>query len=518
MKSVGEVMAIGRTFKEALGKAWRGMETNGFDLGESPDGPWAAAGEEMLEALAVPAEGRLHLVERALLIGHTVDDVAAASGIDPWFVDQIAEVVEEASAVHGRALSSLAASDVWQAKRAGLSDSRLALLTGATEAAVRAPRRRGHRAGVQDGRHVRGRVSGAHALSLLDLRGGDRGRTGVAPSHRDPRRRAEPHRAGHRVRLRLRPCGLRPRGSRLRVGRRELPSETVSTDYDTSSRLYFEPLSRGCAGRVPCRTARRGDRAARGQTPLRLAGVLAEEGFPVLGTSPEAIDRAEDRGKFARVLAEARDRRPAARRGRTIEEARAVARRVGYPVVVRPSYVLGGRAMEIVYDDDELETFARTAADTSPDHPGVDRPVPRGRDRGRCRRGGRPRRRLRRGRDGAHRGSGVHSGDSSCQIPPATLGDRELDGIEDITRRLARRLGVVGLLNLQLAVKDERIWVLEANPRASRTVPFVSKATGVSLARVATLVLTGRTLADLVEPGVLSSRSSSPRDDCRTRA
>ena len=507
MKSVGEVMAIGRTFKEALGKAWRGMETNGFDLGgESPDRPWAAAGEEMLEALAVPAEGRLHLVERALLIGHTVDDVAAASGIDPWFVDQIAEVVEEASAVHGRALSSLAASDVWQAKRAGLSDSRLALLTEATEAAVR--------------RH-RDAVGITPVFKTVDTCAGEfpartpyhystyEEETEVEPASR-PRiviLGAGPNRIGQGIEFDY-ACvhaayALEEAGFESVMVNSN--PETVSTDYDTSSRLYFEPLSPEDVLAV-CRAERPAGVIAQlgGQTPLRLAGVLAEEGFPVLGTSPEAIDRAEDRGKFARVLAELEIDAPPHGEARTIEEARAVARRVGYPVVVRPSYVLGGRAMEIVYDDDELETFVRTAADTSPDHPVlIDRflegaievdvdavadPV-----------------------GGVFVGgvmehieeAGVHSGDSSCQIPPATLGDGELDGIEDITRRLARRLGVVGLLNLQLAVKDERIWVLEANPRASRTVPFVSKATGVSLARVATLVLTGRTLADLVELGVL---------------
>ncbi|MGZ8567278.1 MAG: ATP-binding protein, partial [Actinomycetota bacterium] len=241
-----------------------------------------------------------------------------------------------------------------------------------------------------------------------------------------------------------------------------------------------------------------------GQTPLALARMLQEEGFTVLGTSPAAIDLAEDRGKFADILLELGIPAPPHGEARTLHEARVIAEQVGYPVVVRPSYVLGGRAMEIVYDAEELERFVRTAAEASPDHPVlIDRFLEGA---------------IEVDVDAVADGTGdvfigavmehieeagVHSGDSSCLIPPATLSDEELDAIEDITRRLARRLGVVGLLNLQVAVKDERIWVLEANPRASRTVPFVSKVTGVSLARVATLVLTGGTLAQLVDAGVV---------------
>jgi carbamoyl-phosphate synthase large subunit len=280
--------------------------------------------------------------------------------------------------------------------------------------------------------------------------------------------------------------------------------ETVSTDYDTSARLYVEPLSAEDVLAV-CRAEQPVGVIAQlgGQTPLELARVLQAAGFPILGTSPEAIDLAEDRGKFARLLHELAIPAPHHGEARTVAEARRVARKIGYPVVVRPSYVLGGRAMEIVYDDDELETFVRTAAAASRDHPVlIDRflegaievdvdAVCDGTD-------------VFIGAVMEHiEEAGVHSGDSSCQIPPATLSDDELDRIEEITRRLARRIGVVGLLNLQLAVKDETIWVLEANPRASRTVPFVSKAIGVSLARVATLVLAGRTLADLTIEGLL---------------
>src|SRR5207247_10154372 len=231
---------------------------------------------------------------------------------------------------------------------------------------------------------------------------------------------------------------------------------------------------------------------------LALARMVQDAGFPILGTSPEAIDLAEDRGRFAELLRELGIPAPPHGEARTMEEARSIAARIGYPVVVRPSYVLGGRAMEIVYDDGELEGFVAAAAQASPEHPVL----------------------IDRFLEGAIEvdvdavcdahgdvfigavmehieEAGVHSGDSSCQIPPATLSDDELDTIEELTSRIARRLGVIGLLNLQLAVKDERIWVLEANPRASRTVPFVGKVIGFSLARVTTLVLTGASLAEL---------------------
>ncbi len=289
--------------------------------------------------------------------------------------------------------------------------------------------------------------------------------------------------------------------------------ETVSTDYDTSSRLYFEPLSAEDVLAV-CRAEQPFGVIAQfgGQTPLRLARVLQEEGFAILGTGPEAIDLAEDRGRFAEILRELEIPAPPHGEARTLEEAEAVAAQIGYPVVVRPSYVLGGRAMEIVYDDEELERFVATAAEASPDHPVlIDRFLEGAIEvdvDAVCDTAG-----------GVFIGAvmehieeaGVHSGDSSCQIPPATLSDEELDAIEGIAVRLARRLGVVGLLNLQLAVKDERIWVLEANPRASRTVPFVSKVTGVSLARVATLVLTGRTIADLRAAGIVPEQAAHYR-------
>jgi carbamoyl-phosphate synthase large subunit len=495
MKSVGEVMAIGRTFKEALGKAWRSMEKQGAD------GGWSGSVSGDLG----PSEYRFQRIERALRENVTVDEVAAATGIDPWFVDQIAQMVEEATALEGRSLQDLDDESLREAKRAGLSDGRLGALMGSSEAAVR---RRRDALGVWPVFKTVDTCAGEfpartpyHFSSYEDeseVRLAERSRVVILG--------AGPNRIGQGIEFDY-TCvhaafALEEAGYES-VMLNSNP-ETVSTDYDSSSRLYFEPLAIEDVLAV-CRAERPVGIITQlgGQTPLRLAKTLQDEGFPILGTSPGAIDLAEDRGKFAQILRELEIPAPPHGEARTLEEARRAAGRIGYPVVVRPSYVLGGRAMEIVYDDDELERFVRTAAEASPDYPVlIDRFLEGAIEvdvDAVC--------------DGADvfigavmehiEEAGVHSGDSSCQIPPATLSDDELDRIEEITRRLARRLGVVGLLNLQLAVKDERIWVLEANPRASRTVPFVSKVIGLSLARVATLVLTGRSLEDLSVEGVL---------------
>jgi carbamoyl-phosphate synthase large subunit len=504
MKSVGEVMAIGRTFKEALGKAWRSMEVPGSDLGG--EGGADAAPSRSTASLAAPGEGRLHEVERAIRSGVGVDEIAALSGIDPWFVDQIAEVAEEALALQGRPLSGLTAADLWNAKRVGLSDVRLASLAGATEEAVR---RRREALGVRPVFKTVDTCAGEFPARTPYHYSCFEQESEVEPAER-PRvliLGAGPNRIGQGIEFDYACVHAAFALGEIGVDSVMVNSnpETVSTDYDTSSRLYFEPLAPEDVLAV-CRAERPRGVIAQfgGQTPLRLARVLVEEGFTVLGTSPEAIDLAEDRGRFAAMLAELEIPAPRHGEARSVEEARTVAGRIGYPVVVRPSYVLGGRAMEIVYGDGELDSFVRSASRASPDHPvlidrflegavevDVDAVVDADGD-------------VFVGGVMEHiEEAGVHSGDSSCQIPPATLAEEELDEIEDITRRIARRLGVVGLLNLQLAVKDERVWVIEANPRASRTVPFVSKAVGVSLARIATLVLIGSSLADLRAEAVL---------------
>ncbi len=502
MKSVGEVMAIGRTFKEALGKAWRGLEKQGFELAGERLGP---AGEDALERLRRGTEDRLHLVEAALRGGRTVEEIAEASGIDPWFVDQIAQVVEEAEAVRGRPLEDLGAAELLRCKRMGMSDGRIAALTGSSEEAVR---RRREALGIEPVYKTVDTCAGEFPARTPYHYSTYEEETEVRPAAR-PRvviLGAGPNRIGQGIEFDY-ACvhaayALEEAGYES-VMLNSNP-ETVSTDYDTASRLYFEPVA--AEDVLAVLRAERPEGVIvqfGGQTPLKLARLLEREGFRVLGTRPEAIDLAEDRGKFAELLRELDIPAPPHGEARTLAEARRIAERIGFPVVVRPSYVLGGRAMEIVYDAEELERFVAAAADVAPEHPVlIDRflegaievdvdAVADGTD-------------VFIGAVMEHiEEAGVHSGDSSCQIPPATLSDEELDRIEEIARRLARRLEVRGLLNLQLAVKDERVWVLEANPRASRTVPFVSKAIGVSLARVATLVLTGRSLAELAEAGIL---------------
>jgi carbamoyl-phosphate synthase large subunit len=502
MKSVGEVMAIGRTFKEAFGKAWRGVERAGVDLGASH---LAGPLRDPLTALRQGSEHRFHLIEGALESGYTVDEVAAASAVDPWFVDQIAQVVEQASALRRTRLEDLDPERLIEAKRAGLSDTRIAFETGASEIDVRAHR---ESLGVLP------------VFKSVDTCGGEF--PAFTPYHYSTYEEESEVTEASRPRVVILGAGPNRIGQGIEFDYACVHAafaleeagfesvminsnpETVSTDYDTSSRLYFEPLTAEDVLAV-CRAERPVGVIAQfgGQTPLDLARTLQSAGVRILGTSPDAIDLAEARGKFAELLREMDLPAPRHGEARTIEEARDVARRIGYPVVVRPSYVLGGRAMEIVYDDGELERFVRTAAEASREHPVlIDRFLEGAIEvdvDAVC--------------DGADvfigavmehiEEAGVHSGDSSCQIPPATLADEELDRIEDITCRLARRLGVVGLLNLQLAVKDDTIWVLEANPRASRTVPFVSKVIGVSLARVATLVLAGRSLADLAAEGLV---------------
>jgi carbamoyl-phosphate synthase large subunit len=519
MRSVGEVMAIGGTFKEALGKAWRGLEKSSLGrtwppLGEDGSGPGSPTlpGRTALDApsaaVGVPSEVRLHALASALATGSTVDEVAGASGIDPWFVDQIAQVVEGTQAIAGRTLEDLDAAALRDTKRLGVSDERVASLVGSTAAAVRARR---------------GALGVTPVFKTVDTCGGEfAART---PYHYsaylaetevtdDVRPRvvilgAGPNRIGQGIEFdyacvhaafALEEAGF----ASVMVNSNP---ETVSTDYDTASRLYFESLVAEDVLAV-CGAERPVGLIAQlgGQTPLTLARTLEDAGFRILGTSADAIDLAEDRGRFAEILRELEIPAPPHGEARTTEEARSIAARIGYPVVVRPSYVLGGRAMEIVYDDEELARFVSAAAQASPEHPVL----------------------IDRFLEGAIEvdvdavcdatgdvfvgavmehieEAGVHSGDSSCQIPPATLSDDELDTIEEITCRIARRLGVVGLLNLQLAVKDERIWVLEANPRASRTVPFVGKVIGVSLARVTTLILTGATLAELRRSGIVPS-------------
>src|SRR6266542_1147117 len=499
MKSVGEVMAVGRTFTEALGKAVRSLERPDLE---------APAGDPALDALGTATERRVLDVEALLGAGNSVDEVAAASAIDPWFVDQIALVADTAEALRGKDLGDLTAEDLLEAKRRGLSDVRIARLTGSNADRVRARRAE---LGVEAVFKTVDTCAGEFEARTPYYYSTYEEESEVRPAAR-PRiviLGAGPNRIGQGIEF---DCAGVHAAFALRDAGYETVMvncnpETVSTDYDTSDRLYFEPLTAEDVLAV-CRAERPEGIVVQlgGQTPLKLAHTLEREGFTVLGTSPGSIDLAEDRGKFAAVLRSLGIPAPPHGEAASVDEARRIADEIGYPVVVRPSYVLGGRAMEIVYGPDELEGFVQTAAEAGPDHPVlIDRflegaieidvdAVSDGRE-------------TFVGAVMEHiEEAGVHSGDSSCVIPPPTLSEDDLDRAEEITRTLARALGVRGLLNVQLAVKDERMWVLEANPRSSRTVPFVSKVTGVPLAKVAALVMTGRSLPELRRDDVLSRR------------
>jgi carbamoyl-phosphate synthase large subunit len=502
MKSVGEVMAVGRTFREAYGKAIRSLERSGSALGG--DDPTLGA-DGLLDRVSEATEDRLSLVERALRAEHSVDEVAAASGIDPWFVDQIAHTATEARALEGERLARLTAREIREAKRAGLSDRRIARLVGSGEREVRAARRG---AGVRPVYKTVDTCAGEFRAQTPYFYSTYEHVSEVIAAGR-PRvliLGAGPNRIGQGIEFDY-ACvhaafALRDAGYETVMV--NCNPETVSTDYDTSDRLYFEPVTAEdvlavCEAEEPEGVVVQ----LGGQTPLHIAAELEAEGYRVLGTSPASIDLAEDRGRFAMLCRRLGVPLPPHGEASSPEEALTVAASIGYPVLVRPSYVLGGRAMEIVYTDDELERFLDKATAASPDRPVfVDRFLEGA---------------IEVDVDAVSDGeevfigavmehieeAGVHSGDSSCTVPPATLSDEELDQVERLTRTLAEGLGVRGLLNVQFAVKDERVWVLEANPRASRTVPFVSKATGVPMAKVAARILVGERLAHLRAEGRL---------------
>jgi carbamoyl-phosphate synthase large subunit len=458
-----------------------------------------------MDEVARPTERRLHFVESALLEGHSVEEVSAASRIDPWFVDQIAQVVDVAEGLRGKGLEQIEREDLLEAKQHGLSDPRVALLTGSTEDDVRARRAE---LGVLSVFKTVDTCAGEFAARTpyyystyeeeSEVRTAEKPRVVILG--------AGPNRIGQGIEFDY-ACvhasfALRDAGYEAVMV--NCNPETVSTDYDTSDRLYFEALTvedvlAVCEAEKPVGVVVQ----LGGQTPLKLAHALERAGYAVLGTSPASIDLAEDRGKFAMLCRELGLHAPPHGEARDLTEAREIASRIGYPVLVRPSYVLGGRAMEIVYGEDELAGFVQTAAAASPEHPVlIDRflegaieidvdAIADGED-------------VYIGAVMEHiEEVGVHSGDSSCVVPPSTLSDDELDQAEEATGKLAMALGVRGLLNVQMAVKDEKVWILEANPRASRTVPYVSKATGVPLAKIATLVMTGRPLKDLEAEGVV---------------
>ncbi|HWD09600.1 MAG TPA: carbamoyl-phosphate synthase large subunit [Actinomycetota bacterium] len=505
MKSVGEAMAIGRTFPEALQKALRSLENGRAGLGHDGAGTRVEqlSASELLAAVAVPTEDRLFLLERALRLGISVEELNRVTGIDPWFLAQI-EALEGLAAAVSASCAGPGGLDrrlVRRAKRAGYSDAQLGVLTGLGEAAARQGRLA---AGVAptfktvDTCAAEFEAMTPYYYSTYEDEDevASTGRRSVVILGSGPNRIGQ----GIEFDYCCVHAALAIRESGYDAVMVNCNPETVSTDYDISTRLYFEPLTFEDVLAVVEREQPIGVIVTLGgQTPLKLAVPLAAAGVPLLGTPPDAIDRAEDRGRFTALLSELGIAQAPGGIATSLAEAREVVERVGYPVLVRPSYVLGGRAMEIVYADEALERYIAHAVRVSEAHPvlidrfledAVEVDVDAVCD----------------GTDVYVGGilehieeAGVHSGDSACVIPPHSLAPEVVGQIVRGMDQLARALGVVGLINAQWAVRDGVVYCLEVNPRASRTVPFVGKATGVPLAKVAVRVMLGEKLAAMAQ-------------------
>jgi carbamoyl-phosphate synthase large subunit len=505
MKSVGEAMAIGRNFTEALQKALRSVERKGATFhwdGEPGDA------RALLDAARQPTDGRLLLVQQAMRAGASVEQAHDATGIDPWFLDQIALVNDVAADLAGA--DELTPALLRRAKRHGFSDAQIGVLRSMPEAVVRGVR---HALGIRPVYKTVDTCAAEFAAHTPYHYSAYDSETEVEPRERPAVviLGSGPNRIGQGVEFDY-SCvhasfALRDAGFETVMV--NCNPETVSTDYDTSDRLYFEPLTLEDVLEVVHAEQQAGPVVGvivqlGGQTPLGLAQALADAGVPIVGTSPQAIHLAEDRGAFGRVLHDAG--LPAPRHGTaySAQEAVEVAREIGYPVLVRPSYVLGGRGMEIVYDDETLGAYVERATHASPEHPVL---VDRFLDDA-----------IEIDVDALYDGTelylgavmehieeaGIHSGDSACVLPPVTLGHSEIERVRASTEAIARGVGVRGLLNVQFALAADVLYVLEANPRASRTVPFVSKATAVPLAKAAARIMLGATIADLRTEGLLA--------------
>ncbi len=511
MKSVGEVMAIGRTFKEAFMKAFNSLElgSSGLLFGQntrrSASGLTAEEEEGALQReLSVPTDRRMWAVFRALERGWTVDDVYESTKIDRWFLTQFSQLVELQRSAGLVGLRGMSRDMLRTLKRSGFSDRELAGILESDEQSIKAARQEhGLKAAYK-----RIDTCAAEFESFTPyLYGTYEQECEADPS---PRRKvvilgSGPNRIGQGIEFDYCCChaafALREEGFETVMV--NCNPETVSTDYDTVDRLYFEPLTFEDVSSIIAREQEAGGDVAcvvqyGGQTPLKLALSLQAAGIQILGTSPDSIDLAEDRERFSQLLWDLGISQAPSGTATTAEEARDVAAKIGFPLVVRPSYVLGGRAMAIVYDMAALDRYMVNAVAASPGHPilidkfledAVELDVDAVADAtGAVVIGG-----IMEHIEEA----GIHSGDSSCVIPPFKVVDRHVALIRDYTRRIARALKVVGLMNAQFAIKEETIYVLEVNPRASRTVPYLSKATGVPLAKVAARVMIGRTLAQL---------------------
>jgi len=503
MKSVGEVMAIGRTFKESLQKAIRSLEIDsyGFEPQVKLNGkPSPQALELIRESIRIPNSRRLWYIADGFRAGLSVDEIYQLSYIDPWFLRQIQEIVEfENQLARKKSLKELDPESLWQAKQMGFSDRRLAQLLNTTEAEIQKLRKKYNFRGVYKTVDTCAAEFEAYTPYLYS--------TYDREDEANPTKRKKvvilgggPNRIGQGIEFDY--CCVHAVFALRELGYETIMvncnPETVSTDYDTSDRLYFEPLTFENVLEIVREENPLGIIVQfGGQTPLKLAVPLEKTGVKILGTSPDSIDRAEDRKRFAELLRKLGLKQAENGTARSFEEAVKIAREIGYPVLVRPSYVLGGRAMEIVYDEEDLRRYMKEAVRVSPDHPIlIDRFLQEA---------------IEVDVDCVADGelvviggimehieeAGVHSGDSACVLPPYSLDWEIQREIARQTRALALELQVKGLMNVQYAVKDGEIYVLEVNPRASRTIPFVSKAIGKPLAKIAAKVMVGKPLKEL---------------------
>jgi len=513
MKSVGEVMAIGRTFKESLQKAIRSLELNmnglssreGLDRGIPEGFDRQPALERVRQSLRTPIAERLWHVADGMRLGLSNDDLFALTKIDPWFLEQIREVIQFEALLAGQAGTKPAAFEeslLWEAKELGFSDDRIGQLTGVTSAAVRKQRTKagqGRRGVTYKRVDTCAAEFEAHTPYLYSTYGSE------CEARPTDRKKViilggGPNRIGQGIEFDY--CCVHAAMALREEGIESIMvncnPETVSTDYDTSDRLYFEPLTEeDVLNIVECEQPLGVVLQFGGQTPLKLALPLSQAGVRILGTSPDAIDRAEDRERFRDLLNKLGLRQAESGMARSVDEALRIAAQISYPVMVRPSYVLGGRSMQIVYDESGLLEYMGSAVKASPKHPvlidkylsdaiEVDADAIS---------------------DGTHvvvagimehiEEAGVHSGDSACSLPPYSLDQKVVEEIRRQMKALALELGVIGLMNAQFAIKDHMIYVLEVNPRGSRTVPFVSKAIGVPLAKLAMKTMVGKSLSEL---------------------
>ncbi len=493
MKSVGEVMAIGRTFKEALQKAVRSLEQDrwGLTLGR-PVGD-----EELRRLLRIPNPDRIFAIGDAYWAGFATDEIHTLTHIDRWFLENIREIVEFEREIASDALTDPEV--LRRAKQLGFADRRIAELTASTEAAIRALRRGQGIVATFKTVDTCAAEFVAHTPYLYS--------TYEEEDEAPPTDRQKviilgsgPNRIGQGIEFDY--CCVHAAFALRELGVEAIMincnPETVSTDYDTSDRLYFEPLTLEDVLNVVDKERPLGVIVQfGGQTPLKLAVPLRDVGVPILGTSPDAIDRAEDRQRFSALLRDLGLTQAAGSTARSLGEAETIAVGVGYPVLVRPSYVLGGRAMRIVYDVEDLRRYMSEAVRVAPEHPvlidkfleeAIEIDVDAVADGERVVIGGVMEHIEK---------AGIHSGDAACALPPYSLGEDQVRALRAQTKALAAALGVVGLINVQFAVRNEGIYVLEVNPRASRTVPFVSKAIGVPLAKVATRAMLGHSVGGL---------------------